>query len=234
MAKIVQLRPTAQALPDAAERYRNGDAVAVIALASFVPGCGKTTLAVHLGFQAQRSGAGPVVLLDMTRDGGLGAWAGRRRGRGPPVLPVTPQTLARTLLERQEDGDLVAVVDTPAVESAESLARVAAVADLVVIVCPAELSRFKTARAFADELSCLGVRTLVVAGRVPHDSGSLKREAWVRTASSGLCRTMVRESAEIAAAMARGDTVFDSRVDSDAAREIAGLWEAVRPLSRDA
>ena len=42
----------------------------VLALASQKGGSGKTTLSGHLAVQAQRAGAGPVVLID-THDPGL-------------------------------------------------------------------------------------------------------------------------------------------------------------------
>ena len=46
----------------------------VLALASQKGGSGKTTLSGHLAVQAQRSGAGPVVLIDIDPQGSLADW----------------------------------------------------------------------------------------------------------------------------------------------------------------
>ena len=50
-----------------------------LVLASQKGGAGKTTLSRHLAVEAERAGAGPVVLLDADPQGGLAAWWNRRR-----------------------------------------------------------------------------------------------------------------------------------------------------------
>src|SRR5210317_1211924 len=66
-------------------RLRHDDAlfwgtrpVRVLALASQKGGSGKTTLSGHLSVQAQRAGAGPVVLIDIDPQGSLADWWNER------------------------------------------------------------------------------------------------------------------------------------------------------------
>ena len=50
----------------------------VLALASQKGGSGKTTLSGHLAVEAQRAGAGPVVLIDIDPQGSLADWWNER------------------------------------------------------------------------------------------------------------------------------------------------------------
>ena len=55
----------------------------VLALASQKGGSGKTTLSGHLAVQAQRAGAGPVVLIDIDPQGSLADWWNEREDEYP-------------------------------------------------------------------------------------------------------------------------------------------------------
>ena len=59
-------------------------------LASRKGGAGKTTLAIHLAAEADRAGAGPVVLIDADPMEGTASWfADRKLGSGPQLINVT-------------------------------------------------------------------------------------------------------------------------------------------------
>src|SRR3546814_8630502 len=53
-------------------------ALCILALASQKGGSGKTALSGHLAVQAQRAGAGPVVLIDIDPQGSLADWWNER------------------------------------------------------------------------------------------------------------------------------------------------------------
>ena len=61
----------------------------VLVLASQKGGAGKTTLSRHLAVEAERAGAGPVVLLDADPQGGLAAWWNRRQATTPVFFSST-------------------------------------------------------------------------------------------------------------------------------------------------
>ncbi|MGE0774875.1 MAG: AAA family ATPase, partial [Sphingomonadaceae bacterium] len=61
----------------------------VLALASQKGGSGKTTLSGHLAVQAQRSGMGPVVLMDIDPQGSLADWWNERKDEMPAFAQTT-------------------------------------------------------------------------------------------------------------------------------------------------
>ena len=69
----------------------------VLALASQKGGSGKTTLSGHLAVQAQRAGAGPVVLIDIDPQGSLADWWNEREAELPAFAQTTVARLANDL-----------------------------------------------------------------------------------------------------------------------------------------
>ena len=68
-----------------------------MALASQKGGSGKTTLSGHLSVQAQRAGAGPVVLIDIDPQGSLADWWNEREADYPAFAQTTVARLAHDL-----------------------------------------------------------------------------------------------------------------------------------------
>ena len=66
----------------------------VLALASQKGGSGKTTLSGHLAVEAQRAGAGPVVLIDIDPQGSLADWWNERDTDFPAFAQTTVARLA--------------------------------------------------------------------------------------------------------------------------------------------
>ena len=84
----------------------------VLALASQKGGSGKTTLSGHLAVQAQRSGAGPVVLIDIDPQGSLADWWNEREAEMPAFAQTTVARLVTDLEMLRQKGFKLAVVDT--------------------------------------------------------------------------------------------------------------------------
>ncbi len=72
----------------------------ILALASQKGGSGKTTLSGHLAVQAQRAGAGPVVLIDIDPQGSLADWWNEREAEFPAFAQTTVARLTVDLCER--------------------------------------------------------------------------------------------------------------------------------------
>ena len=85
----------------------------VLALASQKGGSGKTTLSGHLAVQAQRAGAGPVVLIDIDPQGSLSDWWNEREAEFPAFAQTTVARLASDLALLRQQGFRLAVIDTP-------------------------------------------------------------------------------------------------------------------------
>ena len=69
----------------------------VIAVASQKGGSGKTTLAGHLAVQADRSGAGPVALVDTDPQGSLAEWWNARTAETPLFARTGAERLAEDI-----------------------------------------------------------------------------------------------------------------------------------------
>ena len=85
----------------------------VLALASQKGGSGKTTLSGHLAVQAQRAGAGPVVVIDIDPQGSLTEWWNERSAEFPALAQTSVARLAADLVLLREKGFKLAVIDTP-------------------------------------------------------------------------------------------------------------------------
>ena len=85
----------------------------VLALASQKGGSGKTTLSGHLAVQAERAGAGPVVLIDIDPQGSLADWWNERETELPAFAQTTVARLSSDLEMLRQQGFKLAVIDTP-------------------------------------------------------------------------------------------------------------------------
>jgi len=104
----------------------------VLALASQKGGSGKTTLSGHLAVQAQRAGAGPVVLIDIDPQGSLADWWNEREAEYPAFAQTTVSRLANDLAVLRQQGFKLAVIDTPPAITM-AIQSVIGVAELIVV-----------------------------------------------------------------------------------------------------
>jgi len=101
-------------------------------LASQKGGSGKTTLSGHLAVQAQRAGAGPVVLIDIDPQGSLADWWNEREAEYPAFAQTTVARLANDLQVLRQQGFKLAVIDTPPAITM-AIQSVISVAELIVV-----------------------------------------------------------------------------------------------------
>ena len=102
-------------------------------------GCGKTTLAIMLGFALNRAGF-RVLLVDADPQGSTAGWARAVRSSAPFPMPVVDLTAAGTelgaqLAEQQEKYDVI-IVDCPAAATSEQGRFACRAADLVIVPIP--------------------------------------------------------------------------------------------------
>ena len=104
----------------------------VVALCSQKGGSGKTTLAGHLAVQAERTGMGPVALVDTDPQGSLAAWWNARQSETPAFATTNLAQLTADIERLRLEGCKLVVIDTPpAINMA--IQRVINVAELVLI-----------------------------------------------------------------------------------------------------
>src|SRR5271169_983470 len=75
-------------------------------------GSGKTMLCKHLSIKAERSGDGPVYLIDSDPQGSLSAWHTKREAESPALVDLPLDGLARGLVLIRDRGASYCIIDT--------------------------------------------------------------------------------------------------------------------------
>lgn len=229
MSNVTPFRRRAAGQP-ALTGGRNGGRM-VIALASQGNGSGRTMLAAHIAAQAERTGDGPVGVLDLDPAGDLFHWWTRRQGKmESPAFGAHCDTngLSLTLESMAAGGVRLCVLDTPAGDSA-SLAPVAAVADLIVIPCDIDMASAGEAAALGREI-CGGATIAFVVNCRTHSGGEPGNALSAISSGGGWPAGTVQHSRAYAIAMTAGRTVTESHAGSEAAHDIAELWTTLRGI----
>ena len=104
----------------------------VLVFASQKGGSGKTTLAGHIAVEAERSGDGPVALIDTDPQGSLAKWWNSRQSQTPVFIQSVFSQLYSDLQQIRQAGFKLVVVDTPPAVT-RAIAEVVAVADMLVL-----------------------------------------------------------------------------------------------------
>ncbi|PNU03041.1 ParA family protein [Novosphingobium guangzhouense] len=198
----------------------------VLALASQKGGSGKTTLSGHLAVEAQRAGAGPVVLIDIDPQGSLSDWWNEREADTPAFARTTVARLAADLQLLREQGFRLAVIDTPPAITL-AIQSVIAVAELIVIPTRPSPHDLRAVGATVDLCERSGKPLVfVVNGATP--KARITAEAAVALSQHGtVAPVTVHQRTDFAASMIDGRTVMEIDPSGRSAAEMAALWAYV-------
>src|SRR5947209_1379522 len=95
-------------------------------------GSGKTALCAHLSVEAERTGDGPVYVLDTDPQGTLSVWHEARTAEAPHRIEVPLEALEGSLATLRDRGAALCVVDT-APNRGDENAWLFELADLVLV-----------------------------------------------------------------------------------------------------
>ncbi|MBJ6120776.1 ParA family protein [Sphingomonas mollis] len=195
----------------------------VLALASQKGGSGKTTLSGHLAVQAQRSGHGPVVLIDIDPQGSLADWWNEREGEYPAFAQTTVARLAGDLELLRQQGFKLAVIDTPPAITM-AIQSVIQVAELVVVPTRPSPHDLRAVGATVDLCDRAG-KPLIFVVNAATAKARITSEAAVALSQHGtVAPVMVQQRVDFAASMIDGRTVMECDPKSKSAAEITALW----------
>ena len=136
-----------------------------LAILSRKGGTGKTTLAVHLAVEAERSGH-TVILIDLDPQASAARWKDHRKDDTPFVVATPVSRLAETLSRAEESGATLAVIDTaPHTETASLDA--AAAAEMVLIPCKPALIDLEAIPSTVNVIRIANVPARIVFNAVP-------------------------------------------------------------------
>jgi chromosome partitioning protein len=198
----------------------------VIAVASQKGGTGKTTLCGHLAVQAERTGAGPVALIDTDPQGSLSDWWNARGPETPAYVQTSLATLTQDLAALREAGVKLVFIDTP---PALTLAIVDVVknSDLVLIPVRPSPHDLAAAGATVDLVERLGKPLVfIVNGASPR--ARITSEAAIALSQHGTVATdFVHHRSDFASSMIDGRTVMELPRALRSSAEIEALWRYV-------
>jgi chromosome partitioning protein len=200
-----------------------GNIVRILALASQKGGSGKTTLSGHLAVQAERAGAGPVVLVDIDPQGSLADWWNERQADTPAFASTTVARLATDLEALREEGFKLAVIDTPPAITV-AIQSVIAVADFVMIPTRPSPHDLRAVGATVDLCERAG-KPLIFVVNAGTPKARITSEAAVALSQHGTVAPItVHHRTDFAASMIDGRTVMEVNGAGRSAAEIEQLW----------
>lgn len=200
-----------------------GFRVRILALASQKGGSGKTTLSGHLAVQAQRAGAGPVVLIDIDPQGSLSEWWNEREDELPAFAQTTVARLSADLETLKAAGFKLAVIDTPPAITM-AIQSVISVAELIVIPTRPSPHDLRAVGATV-ELCEKSQKPLIFVVNAGTPKARITAEAAVALSQHGtVAPVVVHHRTDFASSMIDGRTVMDLDPNGKSAREVAALW----------
>ena len=195
----------------------------VLALASQKGGSGKTTLSGHLAVEAQRSGAGPVVLIDIDPQGSLADWWNEREDDMPAFAQTTVARLAADLEVLRQQGFKLAILDTPPAITM-AIQSVIQVAELIVIPTRPSPHDLRAVGATVDLCERAG-KPLIFVVNAATPKAKITYEAAVALSQHGtVAPVTLHHRTDFAASMIDGRTVMEIDPNGKSAAEVQELW----------
>jgi len=196
----------------------------VVAFASQKGGSGKTTLAGHVAVQAERSGAGPVALIDTDPQGSLAEWWNERQADTPLFARTSVPQLAADVERIRNLGVKLLIIDTPPAITA-TISHVIRVSDLVVIPTRPSPHDLRAAGATVELVESFG-RPLVFVMNAATPRARITSEAVFALSQHGtLAPAIIHHRTDFAASMIDGRTVMEIPGSGRSAGEVVALWD---------
>lgn len=194
-----------------------------IAFLSQKGGSGKTTLAVHTAVAATEDGQ-RVVIVDTDIQHSATTWSEARTAAAPVVATAPAANLAEVITAARGDAMTLCIIDT-APHAAPDAARVARLADLIVIPVRPTAFDIAAAGSAVDIVQAAGARAVFVLSACPFRSPEIAETRAV-LASYGLpvAPAEITDRRAFARAVASGRAVTEFESSGKAAEEIRALW----------
>jgi chromosome partitioning protein len=207
----------------------------VIVFASQKGGSGKTTLAGHIGVQAELAGAGPVALIDTDPQGSLAKWWNCREAPTPAFIHSVFTNLVHDLDEARAQGFKLVVIDTPPAVT-KAISEVISFADLVVLPTRPSPHDLRAVGPTIDICDARKKEMLFVLNAAVARA-KITMEAAVALSQHGtVAPVTVHNRTDFAASMIDGRTVMEIEPEGASALEVRNLWEYIetRMMRKDA
>ena len=199
-----------------------------IVITSQKGGSAKTTLTAHLAVEAERTGDGPVWLIDTDKQGTLSRWHDRRESDTPQRAEIPFRELASgiaTLTTRH--GAAVCFLDTaPAIS--EQSASIITLADLVLIpVQPSPADLWAVAETI-ELVKGAGKPFLFVMTKAKPQANITAQVIAALSHHGPVSQAFIADRVAYATALAGGNTASELAPKGPAATEITALWREIK------
>lgn len=203
----------------------------MLTIASTKGGAGKTTLAAHLAVEAERTGAGPVAVVDTDPQGSLAAWWNSRKASTPLFAAVEIGRLATHLATLPGHQVELVVIDTPPALT-EVIQAAVAVADVVLIPARTSPHDLRAVGVIVEMAEAAGkLFCFAVNGATPRTTIAV--DAVRALAQHGkVAPVTIQQRIDFATSMIDGRTVGELNAQSRSAYEITELWSYVNKQLR--
>ncbi len=198
-----------------------------IVLASQKGGSGKTTLSGHLAVEAERAGAGPVVLIDTDPQGSLSLWWNARQASTPQFVKAGLHDLGAALEELRNAGAKLAIIDTPPAITA-SISHVVGFADLVIVPARPSPHDLRAVGATVDIAERHNKPVIFVLNAATARARITSDSAVALSQHGTVAPVSIHHRVDLAASMVDGRTAGEIVPNSPSAREIAQLWTYIQ------
>lgn len=184
---------------------------------------GKTTLAGHIGVQAELTKAGPVVLLDTDGQGALADWWNSRQVERPVFGQTALEQIEADIDRLRDLGFGLCIIDSPSAVT-PAVEQVMQVSDLVVIPCRPSPHDLRAANATIEMVKALGKPLIFVLNGATIGEAITEDAAAALAEAGPVAATRICHRDDYAESMFDGGTVMESNPDGESSKEIAALW----------
>jgi chromosome partitioning protein len=195
----------------------------VVAIASQKGGSGKTTLCGHLAVEAEKSGAGPVALIDTDPQGSLSQWWNARAAKSPSFAKVGAFELSSALAHLQRTGIKIAIIDTPPAIT-DSISQVIALCDLVLVPTRPSPHDLRAVGATVDIAERYRKPLIFVMNGATARARITGESAVALSQHGTVAPSTIHHRVDFAASMVDGRTVGEVVPKSASTKEISDLW----------
>ena len=195
----------------------------IIAIASRKGGVGKTTIAGHLAVEAERSGSGPVGLMDIDPQGNLSDWWNARPVATPLYVRIPLERLGEEIANLTKQGLSYLFVDTPPTVNSD-VGDLIALSELVVIPTRPSPHDLRSIGATIDLAERLGKPLVFVVNAAVANARITNETLALLSRHGHLAPTVVHQRIAFASSMTDGRTVMELAPRSPGSEEIEGLW----------
>lgn len=190
-------------------------------------GSGKTTLCAHLAVMAERSGDGPVYLIDTDPQGTLSHWHEHREAETPQRVEVALADIANGLELLRARGAAYCLIDTAPTRTDEN-AALFRLADLVLVPIRPSPSDLWAASATVALLKQSSIPFLFVLTQAKANASITAQAAAALSHHGPVAETFIADRVPYAAAMTDGRTAIELLAKGPAAIETASLWKNIK------